>query len=397
MLASLAVVFLAGLLLAVACARIGLPRIVGMLAAGILVGPFVCNLLDQSLLDISAALREMALIVILIRAGLALDVADLRRVGRPAVLMSFLPALCETAGVVLLAPWLLGVSVIEAAIIGAVSPAVVVPRMVSLMEEGYGTDKGIPQLILAGASLDDVFVIVLFTAFVGIAQGGTVSALDFAQIPVSIVLGVLVGAAVGWVAAWLLQREAGCGRPARTGIRTVIVLSLAFLLTALETWLEGTVPVSGLLAVMSMACVMHLRSADTACEGLSQSFGGLWLAAEVLLFVLVGAAVDIRYTLAAGPAAAALVLLALVFRSAGVLLCLVRTPLNGRERAFCVISYLPKATVQAAIGAVPLSLGLPCGRLVLSTAVLSILITAPLGAIGMDASYRKLLQRAPQA
>lgn len=279
MLASLAVVFLAGLLLAVACARIGLPRIVGMLAAGILVGPFVCNLLDQSLLDISAALREMALIVILIRAGLALDVADLRRVGRPAVLMSFLPALCETAGVVLLAPWLLGVSVIEAAIIGAVlgavSPAVVVPRMVSLMEEGYGTDKGIPQLILAGASLDDVFVIVLFTAFVGIAQGGTVSALDFAQIPVSIVLGVLVGAAVGWVAAWLLQREAGCGRPARTGIRTVIVLSLAFLLTALETWLEGTVPVSGLLAVMSMASVMHLRSADTACEGLSQSFGGL--------------------------------------------------------------------------------------------------------------------------
>lgn len=401
MLASLAVVFLAGLLLAVACARIGLPRIVGMLAAGVLVGPFVCNLLDQSLLDISTALREMALIVILIRAGLALDVADLRRVGRPAVLMSFLPALCETAGVVLLAPWLLGVSVIEAAIIGAVlgavSPAVVVPRMVSLMEEGYGTDKGIPQLILAGVSLDDVFVIVLFTAFVGIAQGGTVSALDFAQIPVSIVLGVLVGAAVGWVAAWLLQREARCGRPVRTGIRTVIVLSLAFLLTALETWLEGTVPVSGLLAVMSMACVMHLRSADTACEGLSQSFGGLWLAAEVLLFVLVGAAVDIRYTLAAGPAAAALVLLALVFRSAGVLLCLVRTPLNGRERAFCVISYLPKATVQAAIGAVPLSLGLPCGRLVLSTAVLSILITAPLGAIGMDASYQKLLQRAPQS
>lgn len=397
MLTSLALIFLAGLVAASICQRIHLPRIIGMLATGILLGPYVLNALDSSILGISSELRQMALVIILIKAGLSLDIGDLKEVGRPALLMSFLPAIFEILAFVLLAPKLLGVTLLEAAImgavLGAVSPAVVVPKMVQLMETGYGTNKGIPQLILAGASLDDVFVIVLFSTFVGMAQGGGVSAMDFAGIPVSILLGIAGGALVGFLLSLFFEARYEKEHYVRNSMKVIIVLGTSFLLVALETWLEGILPFSGLLAVMSMACILQLKSETFVTRRLSEKFGKLWIAAEVILFVLVGAAVDIRYTLGAGLDAVLMILIALVFRSVGVLLCMPGTKLNRKERLFCVIAYLPKATVQAAIGSVPLALGLPCGRLVLSVAVLSILITAPLGAFGMDITYKRLLTR----
>ena len=398
MLTSLALVFLVGLGLAAICQWIRLPRIIGMLIAGILLGPFVLNLLDDSLLGISAELRRMALVIILIKAGLSLSIDDLKRVGRPAILMSFLPALFEILAFVLCAPLVLGVNAVEAAIIGAVlgavSPAVVVPRMVQLMEEKVGTDRNIPQMILAGASLDDVFVIVLFSTFVGIAQGNRARIMDFAGIPVSIVLGILLGAAAGLALARFFEMCYSRRRPVRNSLKVIIVLSVAFVLLAVEDALEGIVPVSGLLAVMSMALVLAMKSAPEVTGRLQEKYGKLWIAAEVLLFVLVGAAVDIRYTLQAGVGAVLMIAVGLLFRSAGVWLCMLGTPLNAKERLYCVIAYLPKATVQAAIGSVPLALGLPCGNIVLSVAVLSILITAPLGAIGMDATYKRLLNKA---
>ncbi len=396
MLTSLALIFLIGLCMAFICRKIRLPRIIGMLVTGIVLGPYVLDFLDPTILGISSELRQMALIIILIKAGLSLNISDLKKVGRPAVLMSFLPAVFEMAAFVLLAPVLLPVTVPEAAImgavLGAVSPAVVVPRMVALMEEGYGTDKQIPQLILAGASLDDVFVIVLFSTFVGMAQGGNAEVMDFVNIPVSIILGILAGIVLGIVLSFLFEIAHKSGTPIRQSLKTIIVLGSAFLLMSVETWLEGVVSVSGLLAVMSMACVIQMRCRKEVSDDLSAKYGRLWLAAEVILFVLVGAAVDIRYTLQAGGMAVLMILIALMFRSVGVLICLIGTKLNRKEKLYCVIAYLPKATVQAAIGSVPLSLGLSCGNIVLSVAVLSILITAPLGAIGMDLSYRRLLK-----
>lgn len=397
MLTSLALIFLVGLSMAEICKKIKLPRIIGMLVCGIVIGPFVLDFLDSSILGISSELRQMALIIILIKAGLSLNIADLKKVGRPALLMSFLPAVFEIIAFIIFAPMLMSVTLIEAAImgavLGAVSPAVVVPKMVSLMEEHYGTDKSIPQLILAAASLDDVFVIVLFSAFIGMAQGGKVSAMDFVSIPLSIVLGIVLGAIVGWFIALFFETVYSHKNPIRGSTKVIIVLGTAFLLMTIETWLENIVSVSSLLAVMSMACVLQMKSTDSVTKRLSEKFGKLWIAAEVILFVLVGAAVDIRYTLEAGPYTIAMIFIALAFRSAGVLICMIGTPLNFKERLFCVIAYLPKATVQAAIGSVPLSLGMPCGNIVLSVSVLSIIITAPLGALGMDISYRKLLNK----
>lgn len=395
MLTSLSIIFLVGLSMAFICRKIKLPRIIGMLIAGIALGPFVLDLLDPQILGISSELRQMALIIILIKAGLSLNVSDLKKVGRHAVLMSFLPALFEIGAFVLLAPRILHITVLDSAImgavLGAVSPAVVVPRMVQLMDENCGTDKQIPQLILAGASLDDVFVIVLFSTFISMAQGASAKIMDFVNIPISIILGILLGAAFGSVLAFLFELAHKRGNSMRQSIKTIILLGAAFLLMAIETWLEGTVSISGLLAVMSMACVIQLRCRKEVSDDLSAKYGRLWLAAEVILFVLVGAAVDIRYTLQAGAMAVLMIFVALIFRSVGVLVCLIGTKLNRKEKLYCIIAYLPKATVQAAIGSVPLSLGLPCGNIVLSVAVLSILITAPLGAILMDLTYKKLL------
>lgn len=312
-------------------------------------------------------------------------------------MLACVPATCELLAFVIFAPMILNISRVDAAVMGAVlaavSPAVVVPRMVHLMESGYGTEKSIPQMILAGASCDDIYVIVLFSTFVGMAQGGQVNALDFVNIPVSILTGVLFGALVGWLLGQLFELLYRKGSYVRNSMKVIIIMGVSFLLMALETLLKGTVAFSGLLAVVSMACALKIRAPREVAGRLSAKFGKLWLAAEVVLFVLVGAAVDIRYTMEAGPAAVGMILLALLFRSAGVALCMLGTDLNKKERTFCVIAYLPKATVQAAIGSVPLSMGLSCGKIVLSVAVLAILITAPLGALGIDATYRKLLQK----
>lgn len=395
MLTSLALIFLVGLAMAAMVQQLKLPRIIGMLITGIVVGPYVLDWLDPSILSISADLRQMALIIILLKAGLSLNLSDLKKVGRPAVMMSFVPASFEILGYVLLAPRLLGVTVMEAAVmgavLGAVSPAVVVPRMVNLMETGYGTKQGIPQMILAGASCDDIFVIVLFTTFTGMAQGGTPKVMDFANIPISIVLGVALGAGVGWLLSSFFETAYAHRHCVRNSTKVIVVLGVSFTLMAVETWLEGVVSVSGLLAVVSMACVVKIKSPTSVSQRLSEKFGKLWIAAEVLLFVLVGAAVDVRYTLGAGGAAVLMIACALLFRAVGVCLCVAGTKLTRKERLFCVIAYLPKATVQAAIGSVPLAMGLSCGPIVLSVAVLGILITAPLGAIGMDLSYQTLL------
>lgn len=397
MLTSLAFIFLAGLAMAGICRKLGLPRMIGMLFTGILLGPNVLNLLDSSVLLISPQLRQMALIIILLKAGLSLNLSDLRQVGRPAVTMAFVPASFELLAFVLFGPFILGISHIEAALMGAVlaavSPAVVIPRMVQLMDEKCGTNKSIPQMILAGASCDDIFVIVLFSTFLGMAQGGSARAADFFNIPVSIVLGILMGAVFGYGLSLFFERAYEKKCCIRNSMKTVIVLGMSFLLMSIETWLQDMVSVSGLLAVVSMACVIKIKSAPTVSRRLSEKFGKLWIAAEVMLFVLVGAAVDIRYTLDAGAAAVLMIAIALIFRAAGVCLCLAGTKLNRKERLFSVIAYLPKATVQAAIGSVPLAAGLACGQLVLSVAVLSILITAPLGAVGMDLTYKRCLEK----
>ena len=401
MLTSLAFIFLVGLSMAAICQRLKLPRIIGMLVTGIVLGPYVLDLLDPSILSISADLRQMALIIILLKAGLSLNLADLKKVGRPAIMMSCVPASCEILAFFLFAPYILGVTWLEAAVmgavLGAVSPAIVVPRMVQLMDEKYGTDQSIPQLILAGASCDDIFVIVLFSTFVSMAQGGSANVMDFVNIPISIVLGVGLGAVTGYLLSLFFETAYAHQHCVRNSMKVIIVLGMSFLLMAIETWLKGTVSVSGLLAVVSMACVIKLKSPAFVSKRLSEKFGKLWLAAEVILFVLVGAAVDIRYTLNAGLSAVLMIFLALMFRSAGVAICLIGTALTKKERLFCMIAYLPKATVQAAIGSVPLALGLPCGQIVLSVAVLAILITAPLGAIGIDCTYRRLLTKSKQS
>lgn len=397
LLTSLALIFLVGLAMASICQKIKLPRIIGMLVTGIVLGPYVLNFLDESILSISAELRQMALIIILLKAGLSLDIADLKKVGRPAIMLSFVPASFEILAYLIFAPVFLGISRVEGAVMGAVlaavSPAVVVPRMVQLMEGKYGTEKSIPQMIMAGASCDDIFVIVLFSTFVSMAQGGNVRIMDFVNIPVSIVLGILLGAVFGYFPSKFFENAYAHKRYIRNSVKVIIVLGFSFLLMAIETWLKGKVSLSGLLAVVSMACVLKIKSVAFVSKRLSEKFGKLWLAAEVILFVLVGAAVDIRYTLKAGAAAVGMIFVALAFRSLGVFFCLLGTKLNWKERAFCIIAYLPKATVQAAIGSVPLALGLPCGQIVLSVAVLGIVITAPLGALGIDLSYKKLLTK----
>ena len=391
MLFSLAAIFLCGMLLGGVCQKLKLPPLLGMLLTGILLGPYALNLLDGSILGISAELRRIALLIILTRAGLNLNLADLKRAGRPAVLLCFVPACFEIAGMVLLAPRLLGVTVLDAAILGsvvaAVSPAVIVPKMLRLMEEGYGTRAGIPQMLMAGASVDDVFVIVLFTSFTGLAGGGSISAAALAQIPVSIALGILAGAVCGLLLAFVFRRL-----HLRDSAKVLILLSVSFLLVTLEDSLSGRMGFSGLIAVMAAGVALQCKRGVVAAR-LSAKYAKLWVAAELLLFVLVGATVDLRYAVGAGAKAVLIIFLVLLFRMLGVWACLLRTRLSRRERAFCMLAYCPKATVQAAIGSIPLSMGLACGDIVLTVAVLSILITAPLGAFAIDRTYQKFLHK----
>lgn len=389
MLLSIALIMLIGMASGYICRRLKLPGLLGMIITGIILGPYVLDLIDPSILNISADLRKIALIIILTRAGLTLDINDLKRVGRPAILMCFVPATFELAGMLLLAPRILGISLLDAAIMGAVvaavSPAVVVPKMIKLIDEGYGTKKSIPQLILAGASVDDVYVIVLFSTFTGLANGDRVSAMSFINIPVSVVLGIALGIASGWLLAVYFKKV-----HVRDTIKVIIVLSISFILVSAENALSTPITFSALIAVMFMGIALSRYRNETAVR-LSGKFNRLWVGAEVVLFVLVGASVDIGYALSAGAGAVILIFGVLIFRIAGVFVCLPGTNLNMKERLFCMLAYTPKATVQAAIGSVPLAMGLSCGSIVLTVAVLAILITAPLGAFMIDLTYKKLL------
>ena len=391
MLTSIAIILLFGLLVGWIFSKVKLPSLLGMIIVGIVLSPHCLNLVDDSILTISGDLRQIALVIILTRAGLSLNFSDLKKVGRPAILMCFVPACIEMVGTIIFAPLLLNVSILDAAIIGsvmaAVSPAVVVPRMIKLIEDGYGTDKSIPQLILAGASVDDVFVIVVFTALTTLASTGEISAISFIQIPISILLGVLLGGVVGTILVCFFRRF-----HIRDSVKVLIILSVSFLLLELQNKLEGIVPVSGLLAIMSVGIIINQKY-DVLAKRLSVKYNKLWLGAEIFLFVLVGIAVDLKYALAAGIVVILLVILALVFRMMGVAISLVKTKLNKKERLFCAVAYTPKATVQAALGTVPLVMGLSCGEMVLTVAVISILITAPFGAICVDNLYKKLLSK----
>ena len=391
MLLSLALILLAGMSAGWICKKVKLPPLLGMLATGIVLGPFVLDMIDGSILGVSSELRKIALIIILTRAGLGLDISGLKKNGRPAILMCFVPASFEVVGILLLAPWLLHMKVAEAAVLGAVlaavSPAVVVPRMVKLMEEGYGTKQGIPQLILAGASVDDVYVIVLFTTFVGMMQGGKASAMSFVNIPVSIVLGAAGGFGIGVLLALLFRKI-----HIRDTEKVLIILSISFLLVVAEDALNTPITFSALIAIMCVGIGLQKKREEVA-KRLSSKYGKLWVAAEIFLFVLVGATVNIGYLGKVGIKALLVICGALLFRMVGVLICLVRTGLKVKERLFTMLAYTPKATVQAAIGGIPLSLGLACGETVLAVSVLAIVLTAPIGAWMIDCTYRRLLTK----
>ena len=391
MLTSIAIILLLGLFVGWIFSKLRLPSLLGMIIVGIAISPHCLNIVDKSIISISGDLRQIALVIILTRAGLSLNISDLKKVGRPAILMCFVPACVEIIGTIIFAPLLLGISVLDAAIIGsviaAVSPAVIVPRMIKLIDEGYGKEKSIPQLILAGASVDDVFVIVVFTALTTLASTGKISSVSFLQIPVSICLGILLGGCVGFILTKFFKRF-----HMRDSVKVLIILSVSFLLLEVQNRLEGIIPVSGLLAIMSLGIFINQKY-DILAKRLSVKYNKLWLCAEIFLFVLVGMAVDIKYAFSAGFVVILLVILALICRMLGVLFSLIKAKLNKKEKLFCAIAYTPKATVQAAIGTIPLAMGLSCGEMALTVAVVSILLTAPFGAICVDNLYKKLLSK----
>ncbi len=391
MLLSISLILIIGMSMGWICQKIKLPGLIGMLITGILLGPYALNLLDESILELSPDLRKIALIIILTRAGLGLDISGLKKNGRPAILMCFVPATFELLGTILLVPWLMGLSVLEAAVMGAVlaavSPAVVVPRMVRLMDEGYGVKEGIPQLILAGASVDDVYVIVLFSTFVGMLQGEGASIIRFINIPASILLGIAIGFLLGILLAYYFKKV-----HVRDTSKVLIILSISFLLVVIEDKLTTPITFASLIAVMFIGIGLQNKREDVA-RRLSVKYGKLWVAAEVFLFVLVGATVNIGYLGNVGVKALVVITGALAFRMLGVFVCLLGTSLRRREKVFTMMAYTPKATVQAAIGGIPLALGFACGNMVLTVAVLAIVLTAPLGAFAIDLSYKKLLNK----
>ncbi len=391
MLTSIAIILLLGFISGQIFTKMKLPSLIGMILVGILISPYCLNLMDESILSISKDIRQIALVIILTRAGLSLNIKDLKKVGRPAFLMCFVPACIEIIGTLIIAPLLFDITWIEALIIGsvmaAVSPAVIVPRMIRLIDEGYGKENSIPQLILAGASVDDVFVIVLFTAFTGLASTGELSMISFIQIPISIILGILFGFVVGLILLSFLKKT-----NIHDTLKVIIMLSISFLILEVQTLLENIIPVSGLLAIMSMGIIIKQKDEEFS-KKMASKYNRLWSGAEIFLFVLVGVAVDVRYAFSAGIAVILLVIGALIFRMFGVFISLLKTKLNKNERIFCMLSYTPKATVQAAIGTIPLTMGLECGELVLTVAVMSILLTAPFGAICVDNLHQKLLKK----
>lgn len=391
MLLSIALILIIGMFMGWICQRVKLPSLLGMLVTGIILGPYVLNLLDGSILNISAELRKIALIIILTRAGLGLDLSKLKKIGRPAILMCFVPASFELLGMVLIALKVMGLSILEATILGsvlaAVSPAVVVPRMVKIMDEGYGTNKGIPQLILAGASVDDVYVIVLFSTFTGIMQGKGTSILSFINIPISIILGICIGLFIGYLLAFYFKKI-----HIRDTSKVLVILSISFILVVIEDKLTTAITFSALIAIMFVGVGLQ-RKREVVAKRLSLKYGKLWVGAEVFLFVLVGATVNIGYLKNVGLKALIVIVGALIFRMFGVFVCLLGTNLSGKEKLFTMMAYTPKATVQAAIGGIPLALGFACGNIVLTVAVLAIVLTAPLGAFAIDLSYKKFLSK----
>lgn len=391
MLLSIALIIFSGLLFGCVMKKIRLPAIIGYLFAGFLIGPYCLGWLDISILQISGEIRQIALVIILMKAGLSLDVDDLRRIGRPAVLLCFVPATCEILSFVLFAPWLLNLSLIESALLGsvlaAVSPAIVVPRMTRMMDEGWGTGKGIPQMIVAGASADDVYVIVIFSALLSLCSGGSVTAWDFLQIPIAVISGILVGITTGLCMAFLLKKI-----QMSTVHEFIILLSASFLLLALEDAMKPLFSLSGLLATMSMCITIRFRDIQTAKEN-AQLCGKVWICAEIFLFTLVGAIVNVSYIAQAGFFMIVMLLIGLCFRLAGTWLSVSGKGLTMKDKVFCAFAETPKATVQAAIGGIPLTAGLACGNTILAFAVLAILVTAPVGAILIDSTYQKWLTK----
>ena len=391
MLMSLALMFLIGFCISGIFKKLHIPSLLGLIITGIILGPEVMNLLDPKILNISSELREIALIVILFRAGLSLDLSDMKKIGRPAIMLCFVPATFEIVGSIILGPVCLGLSRVDSAIVGAMlaaaSPAIIVPKMLWLMEEGYGVDKHIPQLIMAGASADDIYAIVMFTAFIGMSKGEGISAWTIVSIPLSIVTGLGVGIVFGVIMAQLFKLI-----HLRDTVKILLLFGISFLFVGCETFISKYVPFSGLLAVMALGGTILNRRASVA-KRLSAKIAKIWVGAELLLFIMLGSAVEIKALLSAGIGSVLLILGALVFRSIGVIISLLGSGLSLQEIFYCDVAYFPKATVQAAVGAIPLAEGLACGMMVLTTAVLSILITAPLGAILMDVTVKKWLTR----
>ena len=389
---SLAVILLLGLLANRLFEKLKMPGLLGMLILGIVIGPYGLNILQPDMILISADLRKIALIIILLRAGLGVKRDDLKENGITALKMSSIPCLIEGLFVALASIKFLNFTFIQGGILGfiiaAVSPAVVVPFMLKLIENNVGSKRGIPTLILAGASIDDVFAITIFGAFLGLYSGSHINiAIQLLNIPVSIILGVAAGIIIGFLLIKLFRRY-----DIHDTKKTLIILGFSILLSELENMLKIKIQVATLLGVMAIGFVIMERLPDIG-KKLSGKFGDIWVPAQILLFVLVGAQVNINVALEAGGVGIIVILIGLVGRSLGVIISLFATDFNWKERLFCIIAYIPKATVQAAIGAIPLSLGVESGDIILAVAVLSILITAPLGAIGIHYFSEKLLEQ----
>ncbi len=389
---SIALILLSGLLADYLFRQIRLPGLLGMLLVGIVTGPYVLDILDPALMEVSADFRLIALIVILLRAGLETRRDTLNRVGKTVLVMSTLPAVAEGVAVMLIAPALLGITTLEAAILGsilaAVSPAVVVPYMIRYIEERRGTQKGIPTMILAASSVDDVFVIVVFSALMGMYAGAAGSVwLKLLEVPVAIGLGIIVGGFTGYALHRVFQRFGP-----RATKKTMIVIGVALFLVWLEELLKPIAPLSALLGIMTVGFVL-LELREPVAHQISQKLAKVWVMAEILLFVLVGAQVNIHVAWEAGAAGLVVIALGLVARSAGTWLSVQGAGFNLKEQMFCIVAYIPKATVQAAIGAIPLAAGVPGGEVILAVAVLSIIVTAPLGAVAIEATGKRWLEK----
>lgn len=397
MLTSLALIFIFGLAISSICKMIRIPGIIGMMLTGIVLGPHCLNLLDAEILKISPELWKMALVIIIIKAGLSINVKDLKVVERPMLLIGFVPPLLEILAFFLFAPGIFGINKTEALLMGsvvaAVSPAVIIPRMVVLAERHYGTAFKLPQMLMAGVGLDNVFVIMLFSTFLGLTLEGHAEIRNFINVPISLITGLIVGVISGLLLTYFFETAYAAKHYVRNSLKLMVVLGVAFLLMALEQWTKEIISVSGLFAVMSMACTLNFKSTALVSRRLSEKFSKLWLAAEVVLFVLVGAAVDIHYTLQAGLPSLIIICIGLLFRSAGMEISLLGTQFSLKERLFCVLTYLPKATVQAAIGSIPLAMGLSWGHLILSVSVVAIFFTSLLGTMAIDCTYQNLLSK----